>query len=98
MRELHLLRLFANHDEQNDTEKNAGGDQHFPVGQTSLQGESEDCDEGRKGQTEKCTLQHHPAAEAQIVTLEEEHNLESLSIQGGESEKNESPPKLFLGN
>ena len=29
MRELHFLRLFAYHDEQDDAEKNSGRDQHL---------------------------------------------------------------------
>src|SRR4029453_5626490 len=43
-------------------------------------------------------FQHNAAAQAQIVALQKQHDLESFTIKRGESEQDQSPPEMPLGN
>ena len=49
-----------------------------------------------KRQTKQRSFQHHAAAQAQIVTLQKEDDLESFAIKRGEPEQNQSPPKAGM--
>ncbi len=54
--QLHLLRLFAYHHEQDHAEKNAGGDQHFAIRQTLLKNERKHRDHPRENRCRAARL------------------------------------------
>ena len=53
MRQLHFLRLFADHDQQHHAEQDAGRDQHFSIGKTLLQHKSQDGDDAGQNNAEQ---------------------------------------------
>jgi hypothetical protein len=62
MRELHLLRFFANHHQQHDSQKNAGANQHLSIWETLLKNEREYSDYPGKEKAEQRTLQDDASA------------------------------------
>jgi hypothetical protein len=58
MSELHLLRFFAHHHQQHDSQKNACANQHLSIWEMLLENEREDSDDPGKEKAEQRTFQH----------------------------------------
>jgi hypothetical protein len=62
MRKLHLLRLFAHHHQQHDSQKNACANQHLSIRETLLKNEREDSDYPGEEKAEQRTFQDDASA------------------------------------
>src|SRR5262249_6664157 len=96
MRELHFLRLFADHHEQNDAQQNAGSDQHFAIRQFLLKDERQHRDDRRERDTEQRALQNNAAAEPQMIGLQKENDLKAFAIERREAKQDQSPQQRSL--
>lgn len=71
MGELHFLRLFADHDEQDAAQEESGEHQHFPVGQFAMGDEGQHGDDAGEEKSEQRAAHHFGAAHAQVIALQE---------------------------
>src|SRR4029453_18758530 len=95
-RQLHFLSLLTDHHKQHDAKQNAGSDEHFPIWEALLKNKCEARYHARQHEAEQRALQYNPAAQSQIIALQEKHDLKSFRIQRGEPEQDQTPPKTFL--
>jgi hypothetical protein len=62
MRELHLLRFFAHHHQQHDSQKNACANQHLSIWEMLLENEREHSDDPGEGNAEQRPFQDDASA------------------------------------
>jgi len=62
MRELHLLRFFAHHHQQHDSQKNACANQHLSIWEMFLENEREHSDYPGEGNAEQRPFQDDASA------------------------------------
>jgi len=62
MRKLHLLRFFAHHHQQHDSQKNACANQHLSIWETLLENEREHSDYPGEGNAEQRPFQDDASA------------------------------------
>jgi hypothetical protein len=95
---LHLVCLFADHDEQHETEHDAGGNEHFAIGQFFVRDERQHRDNAGEKYAEQRPLQNRPAAELQIIRLQKKNNLKAFAVKRGEAEQHQTPHQFAFGN
>src|SRR5262245_21837599 len=95
---LHLLRLFTNHDEQNDAQEHARQDEHAAVGQLSMQDKGDYSYETREEQPQERADENRMSAEPKSVALQKQHNFEAFAVNRAEAEQSQSPDDSRLGS
>lgn len=98
MGELHLLDLLADHDEEDNAEEHAGGLKHFAIGEFLLEVESDDGDDADEDKADGRAAEGDRAAELEIVSLQEENDLEAFAVEGEEAEEGETAPEGGAGD
>src|SRR5947209_6282072 len=96
MRQLHLLRLLTNHHQQHYAEQNTGCDEHPAVGQFLLKDERQYGDDRRQGKPEQRALENNTATKPEMISLQEQHDFESLAVKRSKSEQDQANDERAL--
>ncbi len=94
---LHFLDVFADHDDEDRAEHDAGEDKHAFVGEFVVGDEGEHGNEEHEEQSDGDAFHDGSGAELEAIALEEEDDFEAFAVDGGEADEEESAEDGLAG-
>ena len=92
MRQLHFLRLLANHDQQNAAQQDAGEDQHPAIRQTAVGDKRQNGDDAGKQDSHQDAVSDGLASPSfNLIALQKQHHLKTFPIERCESKQSQTP-------
>src|SRR5579883_2331971 len=88
--ELKLLDALPDHHDQDAPKHDAGEDEHAAVRETVMGKEGQHRDSSGQSEADQRTLQDDGRSRLEAEVLQEEYDLEALTVDGGETEENQT--------